>query len=423
MFVKLEADTEVSQSVTTSDAPHLWVISDNHFYADELFEDSEKFRQFEATSVGKDIRYTSQVLTAFVKKALKEKPDGIVLTGDTTLNGEKQSLEQMTEIFKPLKAAGIPVFAIPGNHDIYNGWARKFTNQQQITTHQISPGDFRLAFSDGYNLSHSEDKHSLSYAVDLENYRLLFLDSNIYADRFSKTEPITSGEFKEKTLEWIESTLKEAKVLKKTPILFMHHNLLAHNEKVTKGFVLNNATRVLSLVKQYEVPLAVTGHIHLQNIMQSRDNPNFYEITSSSFSTAGNQIGHLQLLNNQMKYEVEAFDPREYFDSLALENPDLKEYPSYLEEKYRQVGKDLATNILVQSDIENADKLADMVGEANLRYFTGNNRLTEAEKDQIRNDPNYAILKKSVPQLWQSIEHSIEDPNIPNNRSITIDLP
>lgn len=422
-FVEKQPNVLNQNQLSDVEDAHFWIISDNHFYSDDLFEDSERFRQFEATAVGKDIRYTSQVLTAFVKKALKEKPTGIILTGDTTLNGEKRSLTHMAEILEPLKAAGIPVLAIPGNHDIYNGWARKFVNQQQITAHQISPSDFREAFSDGYERSSQQDRFSLSYAIDLANYRLVLLDSNIYSDRFSKKEPITKGELKTKTLEWLENTLKEAQNLDKTPIIFMHHNLLAHNKKVTEGFVLNNAESVLKLVDEYQVPLAVTGHIHLQNIMQSMDHLNFYEITSSAFSTAGNQIGHLKLTDKQINYEVETFDPREYFDSQDLKNPDLQDYPSYLEEMYRQVGKDIAKNILVQAGVEDVDSLAEMVGEANLRYFTGNNQLSEVEKQKIRKDPRYAILKESVPQLWQSIEDSMEDTNIPDNRSITIDLP
>lgn len=404
--------------------PHFWVISDNHFYSDDLFEDSERFRKFESTTIGTDIRYTTQVLDAFVKKALDEKPTGIIITGDTTLNGEQRSLEHMAEIFEPLKKAGIAVLAIPGNHDIYNGWARKFVNGQQITAHQISPTDFKEAFADGYQMSSSSDKNSLSYVVDLQDYRLLMLDSNIYSDRFSKTEPITKGQLSEKTLDWLENMLIEAQSMKKVPLIFMHHNLLAHNENVTEGFVLNNAQQVLELVEQYHVPLAMTGHIHLQNIMQDSKNPTFYEISTSSFSTAGSHIGHLKLQDNKISYEVEAFDPRPYFTENQLENSDLSQYPEFLANKYRQVGEQMALNFLIQSGMkEDAASLAKMVGEANLRYFTGNNLLSEADKEAIYQDPRYQTLKEFAPRLSSSVEQSVEDQNIPNNHSIVIDLP
>ncbi|MBM7710202.1 3',5'-cyclic AMP phosphodiesterase CpdA [Enterococcus lemanii] len=122
-----------------------------------------------------------------------EQPTGLILTGDLTLNGEKESLDQMTQTLAPLKKVGIFVFAIPGNHDIHNGWARKFTQDQQLVAHQISPSDFKTAFSDGYEFSVSQDAHSLSYAVDLATYRLVFVDSNLYSETFSKEAPITQG--------------------------------------------------------------------------------------------------------------------------------------------------------------------------------------------------------------------------------------
>lgn len=416
---KKELQTELLQLAT----PHFWVISDNHFYADELFEESQRFLKFEATSIGKDIRYTSTVLKTLVQKALIEKPTGIILTGDVTLNGERESLNQMAEIFKPLKAAGIFVFAIPGNHDIYNGWARKFQNNEQITAHQVSPEAFQIAFPDGYEGSISKDKSSLSYLLDFEDYRFFMLDSNIYSDRFSKTEPVTEGKLTESTLQWLEAGLVEGQQLGKTPILFMHHNLLAHNPNVTKGFVLNNAEEALSLVKDYQVPLAMSGHIHLQDIMQDLGNPTFYEISTSAFSTAGSHIGHLKLQPKKISYEVEPFDPRPYFAEQELRNPDLKTYPTYLDEKYREIGENMATNLLAQLEIQDEIGMSKLMGEANLRYFTGNNNWSEEEKNQLYQEIAYQKLKEQAPQLWSRIERSIQDDNIPNNHRLVIELP
>lgn len=403
--------------------PHFWVISDNHFYADALFEDSEVFRQFEATAVGKDIRYTETVLKAFVQKALIEKPTGIILTGDITLNGEKESLDQMIKLFEPLQEAGILVLAIPGNHDIYNGWAREFKNEDKITTHQISPETFQAGFSDGYELSRQQDTHSLSYLLDLKDYRFFMLDSNIYADRFSKKEPVTHGELKPATLDWLKVGLEEGKALGKTPLFFLHHSLLVHNENVTEGFVLNNADAVLALIESYQVPLAMSGHVHLQDIMQSIDNPMFHEISTASFSTAGSHIGHLTLKERQMTYEVESFDPRPYFDSQTLENSDLKNYPTFLKEKSQQLGEELTINLLSQLGVSDQNHFVKKVGEAHVRYFTGAVPLTENEKEKLYKDPSYENLRQNAPQLLERFSSLLNDANFANNHRLVIDLP
>lgn len=410
-----------------TDQPTFWVISDNHLFAKTLFdEESALFREFEASSIGKDLRYSQDLLEALVQKALVEKPSGLILTGDVTLNGEKESLDQIIQILAPLKKAGILVFAIPGNHDIHNGWARKFSQEQQLVTHQISPLDFKVAFADGYDLSVSQDPHSLSYAVDLAAYRLVFVDSNLYSEVFSKEAPVTQGRIKEKTVTWLQQVLAQARETNKTPLLFLHHNLLAHNEKVQQGFVLNNASDVLDLVKEYQVPLAFSGHIHLQDIMQSPVLPNFYEITTSAFSIVESHIGHLTLQPNQVAYEVENFDPRPYFTAAQLANPDLQDYPNYLIQRYEAVGASMAENTLYRLGVTDDARIQaakKMVGEAGVRYFTGHHSLTFEEQAAIQTDPVYQFLKENSTRLAHQVEQSLNDPNIPNNQSFTLELP
>ncbi len=419
-----EQSTLVNQLQTNQ--PNFWVISDNHFFAKTLFDEGQIFAEFEAGSVGKDLRYSQDLLAAFVQKALVEKPTGIILTGDVTLNGEKESLAQMTQILEPLKKAGIFVFAIPGNHDIHNGWARKFTQEQALVAHQISPTDFKTAFSDGYHFSVSQDVHSLSYAVDLAEYRLVFVDSNLYAETFSKEAPLTQGRVKEKTVTWLQQVLAQAREANQTPLLFLHHNLLAHNEKVQQGFVLNNAADILDFINEYQVPLAFSGHIHLQDIMQSPAIPNFYEITTSAFSIAESHIGHLTLQAKQITYEVENFDPRPYFTARQLENPDLQDYPNYLIQRYEAVGASMAENTLYrigvtdEALIQTAKK---MVGEASLRYFTGHNSLTFEEQERLQSDPIYHFLKENTTRLARQVERSMKDDNTPNNQTLTLNLP
>ena len=399
-FIQIDVKQEEAQEkerLLQMDEPHFWIISDNHFFPDTFIEDSAAFRAFEATALGNDLRYTETILTAFVQKALVEKPTGIIFTGDVTLNGEKAGLDRMVELLEPLQEAGILILAIPGNHDIYNGWAREFKNGDKITTHQISPQDFQRGFSDGYHLSQAIDKHSLSYSLDAGAYRLFLLDSNIYADRFSKKEPVSHGRLSEETLAWLEAGLSDAKEKGKTPILFLHHNLLAHHEQMTDGFVLNNAPDVLSLVNQYEVPLALSGHTHLQNILQQVDPSNFYEISSGSFSAAGTSIGRLTLQKNTIIYENESFDPLPYLDSQHLANPDLKNYSAYVTLKAQELGEEMARELFRSYAIDADTQLMKEVGEAYVFYFMGGSQLTPLEKEA-----RLARLQESLPRKADS---------------------
>ena len=104
----------------------VYLLSDTHLIAKDLHDDGAAFQRMRDTSAGKDLDYQGLVLIAFVRKVLKEKPAAVIITGDLTFNGEKLSAEKMAWIFAPLKKAGVAFLVIPGNHDIYDGWARKF---------------------------------------------------------------------------------------------------------------------------------------------------------------------------------------------------------------------------------------------------------------------------------------------------------
>lgn len=401
-----------------------WIISDNHLLARSLHDDGKAFQQIAATTAGKDIVYNEEILEALVQKALIEKPDVLILTGDVTLNGELISLQALNRIFAPLKEAEIPVLAIPGNHDIFDGWARSFIGDKQQVIEQISTDDFEKYLPDGFDLSISRDSSSLSYTVDFGTYRLFMMDSNLYTIEKSHMAPITAGRFKDETISWLDQQLQACQNDGQQPIVFMHHNLLQHNERIHDGYVLNNAAEVIPLMKKYQVPLVFSGHIHVQDIMEDSKN-GFYEITSSSFSIAKTQVGHLHLSPNKISYQAESFDPTSYLSTAEKNQTDLQNYPNYIQQLFMEDGKRMAYQNLFGQDIyedEIVDPIADFVGQANLRYFTGNNNLSAQEIAAIKAEPGYALLEKYDQSLLKYVESTLVDPNTPDNLHLEIDL-
>lgn len=102
----------------------IWVISDTHLIADNLHDNGQAFSQMQKTSQGKDLYYQETALSAFCRMANEKKPAAIVVTGDVTFNGERESAERFAKIFRSLKDTKLLV--IPGNHDIFDGWLVNF---------------------------------------------------------------------------------------------------------------------------------------------------------------------------------------------------------------------------------------------------------------------------------------------------------
>ena len=95
----------------------LIVATDLHYLSPSIVERGEVFEKVYLGGDGKQMNYMSEIPDAFIEDVIKEKPDGLILSGDLTFNGEKKSHEELVEKFKKVEKSGVPVMVIPGNHD------------------------------------------------------------------------------------------------------------------------------------------------------------------------------------------------------------------------------------------------------------------------------------------------------------------
>ncbi|WP_161950644.1 metallophosphoesterase family protein, partial [Streptococcus suis] len=173
----------------------IWIITDLHYLSQDLFDDGEAFSYIEKTAAGKDLRYGKERMEALVEQVGREHPSLLLVSGDLTLNGEKQSMVELAQYFTRIEEKGTEVLVIPGNHDVSSGWARAFKGDQQIVTDQVTAQQFAELFANhGYQQASSRDKASLSYLAKLfSNAWFLMIDSNIYSDGYGKGAPPTNG--------------------------------------------------------------------------------------------------------------------------------------------------------------------------------------------------------------------------------------
>lgn len=398
-----------------------WVATDIHFIAPSLHDDGKEFQFIKKTAAGKDLDYQQEALTAFIDKAKKVKPKAIILTGDLTLNGEKQSAKEMAKIFSPLQKIGITVLAIPGNHDIFDGWARKYSGDTKKRIAQISPADFKKFFPDGYNLATSVDKSSLSYALKInKKYDFIFLDTNEYPIQPSRAQPHTGGQITKETLTWLKECLKGAQNNKRIPIVFMHHNLFIHNPLVYKGYVLSNAQTLKSLLAHYHVPIVFSGHIHAQDIIKDPTREtDIIEVVTSSFAIADHAYGELKLTPDNISYTRKTVD----VDLWAKENKktakDLRYHNTYLKQLFLKDGERLAYQQLLDQNIRNKSILepaANLIGEVNYNYFTGQDNYSLKKSTQLKKSPAYKEIAKYTPFLQKYVDSAINDTNLPDQK-------
>ncbi|HHY90215.1 MAG TPA: metallophosphoesterase, partial [Clostridiales bacterium] len=209
-----------------------FIASDIHYLDPSLTDGKEAFQSFLSSGDAKHLDDIDLILDAFINDIEEEKPDILIVCGDLTNNGEKESHRALAKKLKTIEETGTSVYIVPGNHDIFNPWARCFESTAQYPVDTICDKGFREIYGDfGYNEAISSDEHTLSYLVaPSETLWLLMLDSNKYKNNMESNCPNADGAIHSKTIPWIKKCLKMAEKNNARVIAVMHHSLLNHHD-------------------------------------------------------------------------------------------------------------------------------------------------------------------------------------------------
>ena len=181
-----------------------FVITDPHYFAKSLGaygEEYERFMDFEQKCYA-ETPYINDAVLEYLANSTES--DTILIAGDLSFNGEKESHKEYSAKLRELKEKGKRIFVVTAGHDIepnpfsYPGKERTYVEGIKFQDLLGYYGDF------GYNDALSLNKEHLSYTAELnEDIRLLVIcndtaegKNNAYDDEF---------------LEWMAAQAKKAR--------------------------------------------------------------------------------------------------------------------------------------------------------------------------------------------------------------------
>lgn len=338
----------------------LMLATDLHYISPGLTDHGAYFTAMLAAGDGKVTAYCDELTQAFVEEVVSSAPDALILSGDLTFNGARQSHEDLVRRLAPIREAGIPVFAIPGNHDMNNYSAASFSGASFTRVESMTPEYFPVLYDDfGYGSALSRDTVSLSYIAELApDLRLVMLDVNATA----VPNTVVTG-----TFAWLEEQLQDAQKAGARVIAVSHQNVFAHSSLLYHGFVINNAHKLLSLYRKYGVSLNLSGHIHMQHSMQ--DESGFLEIATSSLSVSPCQYGVITLHGRQGTYETRIVDVSAWAEKNQRTEPDLLGFRQYAAAFF--AATTLRQSLSAFPGDPQASELATYMANINAAYFSG----------------------------------------------------
>ncbi len=223
------------------------VVSDLHLNPDDTDKGPD------ATAV----QYNMELADALLWDAAQQDAQMILLTGDLVNAGRPARHAALAEKLKRAEAGGLDVYVLPGNHDLAPVTQREFA-------------EFYADF--GYREAFSRDGASLSYCIVSDGLMLLMMDTGGYSvEAIDLDRPPAHDEafLSEQTLRWAEEMLRKASAEQLHVLCAGHYNLLPEIARQgASGYCVENGDRLASLLRQYGVPLYLSGHMHLRAVFR-----------------------------------------------------------------------------------------------------------------------------------------------------------
>jgi len=288
------------------------VISDLHLLAPSLQGDA--FRSV-ARRDSKLTECSPAILDAICDTVISLQANLLVITGDLTFNGERDSHLYISNRLQKLRAQGVPSLVIPGNHDINNPYSQDFSGKKAVATATITRAEFAEIYHD-FGYGGELEPASLSFVNEpAENIVFIGIDSNtdeknqLRSRGDAKNLYHTGGAVKAETRAWVTEQITKAKADGKCVVALMHHHLVPHfdrEERFLPNYVVKDYRAIAEQWANAGLRTIFTGHLHVTDaatLLQDTDHP-LTEIATGSATTFPFYLRIVDINANQQALDV-----------------------------------------------------------------------------------------------------------------------
>ena len=256
------------------------LITDTHYFAERLGCRGEAYEEFMLTQ--QKCFGETQAINEAAFRWLNETDlaDIVLIAGDLSFNGEKQSHLEFIELLKKLKESGKKVYVITAGHDC-NEHPFAYDETGRLAPEGTPRSElYDLYYEFGFSDAIAVDKEGLSYVAQLApGLRLLALNND---GDCKKNHTYTARQ-----IEWILKQTKKAREDGETMIAMSHYPLLPGVPLfglLGGEVVMKNADYITTLLADEGVHLCFTGHMHNQAVNKKVTEKGnlFYDVCTGS---------------------------------------------------------------------------------------------------------------------------------------------
>lgn len=332
-----------------------YLITDPHYFKNSIGargKEYDEFMRFEQKCFAETEAINRSVFD-YLKKA--DEADIVLIAGDLSFNGEKESHLEFIKLLNELKTAGKKVYVITADHDFKNedDSCFAFDESGRLTPESTRREElFDLYYEFGFSDAIAVDRQHLSYVSQLcDGVRLLALNNDGADDGQRR--------FDEEHIKWIKEQTKKARDDGQIMFAMNHYPLLPGQPifSIVPSAVQKESDAVTTMLADEGVHLVFTGHMHNHSINEkiTEKGNKFYDVCTGSIIADPAIIRHITITADNkaiiksietpdFEWDTNGKDCKQYlsdlFDSMILNMlEDMQSNPARILSRFGADGK------------------------------------------------------------------------------------
>ena len=308
-------------------------ITDVHYYSSKLGTEGKAYDKMESKSqmVIKDSPLV--IKRGFDMLCEDDSTDIVVISGDTTHEGEIESHTEFIEMLHDLKKRGKRVYVITATHDFQDdGIAHAYDGDNRIEVPAVKDRHdlWDMYYDFGPSEAIATHKESMCYVVQLApGYRLFALND----DTNYKPEGERGSGFSDECMKWILEQLKDAHDNDQYVIAMTHHPMISPSpfyNIIGGGNMQRNYETTREIFADAGLSCMLTGHTHVHDIsvVTSKKGNKFYDVACGAFIGCPPAIRNVTFDPRGAKIDVETV----YVDNVDGLDTKGKSFPDYMKD-------------------------------------------------------------------------------------------
>lgn len=238
-----------------------YLVTDTHYFENDLGAEGKAFEHYMQTEQY-FLKESSAIVKATFERISKDnETDIVIIPGDLTKNGEKESHKSFIRELYKLKESGKKIFVITAGHD-YGECSFAYKNDERIQVEGTDYSALCNMYRDfGYGDAIALDEATHSYVAEIaEGVRMLAICCD------SENQP--KGAMDERLTAWSKEQIDKAREDGCSMFAICHYPIIPSVPvfDLVGDAKIKEWRKVASFFADNGVELVLTGHMHIQSI-------------------------------------------------------------------------------------------------------------------------------------------------------------